>query len=87
MTADLELSGWQGARTQIVRHFLVPGLAGVLAGIAGVAALLGLDVGGLRTLMLGSSDAWIAAPLLCIGFSVTFGLAAIGASVMAIGQD
>ncbi len=78
---------WQVGKPHIVRHFLLPGLAGMLAGNACVAGLLGLDVGGLRTLMLASDQIWIAAPLLCVGFATTFGSAAIGASVMAIGQD
>jgi hypothetical protein len=87
MRAGIEMTDWQLGRPYIVRHFLLPGLAGVLAGVGGVAALLALDVGGLRSLMLGSGDGWVAAPLLCVGFAITFGSAAIGASVMAIGQD
>jgi hypothetical protein len=78
---------WHLSRPYLIRHFLLPGLAGVLAGLACVAALLGLDVGGLGTLMLESDQIWVATPLLCIGFATTFGSAAIGASVMAIGDE
>jgi hypothetical protein len=81
------VGGWEGLRPHFIRHFLLPGLAGVLAGQVCVAVLLALDMGGLRTLMLGSADGWIAVPLLGLGFAVTFGSAAIGASVMAIGRD
>lgn len=72
---------------EIRRYILLPGLAGVLAGQAAVAALLALDVGGLRTLILASHDGWIAIALLCSGFAITFGSAAIGAAVMAIGDE
>lgn len=72
---------------EIRRYILLPGLAGVLAGQAGVAALLALDVGTLRTLILASPQGWIAVMLLCAGFAITFGSAAIGAAVMAIGEE
>lgn len=72
---------------EITHHILLPGLAGVLAGQAGVAALLWGDVGRLRTLILGSQQGWVAVLLLCAGFAITFGSAAIGAAVMAIGED
>jgi hypothetical protein len=77
---------WPGVR-EIRRYILLPGLAGAVAGQAGVAALLALDVGALRTLILASAEGWIAAVLLCAGFAVTFGSAAIGAAVMAIGNE
>jgi len=64
MIAPPQPTGWQQARPYIIRHFLVPGLAGSLAGCACVAGLLALDVGGLRALMLGGPDGWIALPLL-----------------------
>ncbi len=68
---------------EIRRYIVLPGLAGVLAGQVGVAALLALDVGALRTLILASPQGWIAVAMLCAGFAVTFGSAAIGAAVMA----
>ncbi len=81
------ISAWQSGRPYIIRHFLVPGAAGVLAGQACVGALLWSDSGGLRRLILGSDQGWVAVLLLCVGFAVTFGSVAIGASVMAIGRD
>ncbi|HET9018492.1 MAG TPA: hypothetical protein VFN46_02840 [Acetobacteraceae bacterium] len=72
---------------EIRRYILVPGLAGVLAGQVGVAALLALDVGALRTMILASAQGWVAIVLLCAGFAITFGSAAIGAAVMAIGDE
>ena len=72
---------------EIRRYILVPGLAGVLAGQVGVAALLALDVGALRTMIMASGQGWVAIVLLCAGFAITFGSAAIGAAVMAIGDE
>jgi hypothetical protein len=87
MSTEVGTGGWAALRPHFVRHFLLPGLAGAVAGCVGVGALLALDLGGLRTLALADGAGWIAVPLLCLGFAVTFASAAIGASVMAIGQD
>ena len=87
MSTEQGQTAWQAGRPYIVRHFLVPGAAGSLAGIVCVAALLVGDVGGLAGLIFGTGSAAVALPLLCVGFAVTFGSAAIGASVMAIGRD
>jgi hypothetical protein len=87
MTAEPEQTAWRLGRPYLIRHVLLPGLAGALAGLVCVGVLLALDMGGLRTLMAASAGGWIAAPLLGGGFAVTFGSAAIGASVMAIGAD
>lgn len=72
---------------EIRRYILLPGLAGVLAGQVAVAALLWLDVGALRTMILASPQGWVAVLLLCAGFAITFGSAAIGGAVMAIGDE
>lgn len=77
---------WPGV-LEIRQYILVPGLAGVLAGQIGVAALLALNVGALRTMILSSPQGWVAMVLLCAGFAITFGSAAIGAAVMAIGNE
>lgn len=87
MTGQVGGTAWQVGRPYIVRHVLVPGVAGSLAGMAGVGALLWRDVGGLGSLIRASGDGWMAAGMLCVGFAVTFGSAAIGASVMAIGRE
>ena len=72
---------------EIVRYIVVPGAAGSLAGLVAVAALLWLNVGSLGTLVLASDQGWAAAGLLALGFVTTFGSAAIGAAVMAIGDQ
>ena len=72
---------------EVVRYIVLPGLAGALAGLVGVAALLALDVGSLRTLIVAQSDGWVAVALLSMGFMVTFGSAAIGATIMSLGRE
>jgi hypothetical protein len=72
---------------EIVRYIVLPGLAGSLAGLIGAAAMLAADVGALRTLMAQSPQGWVGAVLLAFGFVITFGSAAIGASVMSIGHE
>lgn len=67
---------------QPVRAVLAPALAGVIAGQVAVAGLLVLDVGGLRGLVLGSESRWAALLMLCAGFAITFGSAAIGVAIM-----
>jgi hypothetical protein len=87
MTIEPAMTAWELGRPYILRHLVLPGAAGALAGVACVGMLLACDIGGLRTLMLSAGQGWIAGPMLGGGFAVTFGSAAIGASVMAIGQD
>jgi hypothetical protein len=82
---SLKRPRWRG--TEIVRYIVLPALAGSLAGLVGVAGLLALNVGSLRTLILASPQGWIAVALLCMGFVVTFGSAAIGATIMALGEE
>ena len=72
---------------EITCYILLPGLAGALAGQVGVAGLLLFDVGALRTLILTSGQGWLAAGLLCAGFAITFGSAAIGAAIMSLGDS
>lgn len=68
-----------------VRFLLGHAAIGVLVGFAFVAALIGLDIGGLRGLLLRGPDGAIALALLASGASVTFGSAAMGAAVMGLG--
>ena len=72
---------------EIVRYIILPGLAGSLAGLVAVGGLLALDVGSLGTLALGPSGGVVPVALLSAGFMITFGSAAIGGAVMAIGQQ
>ncbi len=70
------------------RQTLIPALAaGILAGWLAVALLLALDVGGLYTLVMKSGHAVLAILLLLFGFTVTFGSAAMGAVIIAIGSE
>jgi len=71
----------------VIRYFLPPLAAGVLAGVIACAGLLAADVGGLRAMMLRDPGGWIALVLLVSGFAVTFGSAALGGAVMALGAD
>ena len=70
---------------EVLRFIVLPGLAGSLAGLVAVAGLLALDVGSLGTLALGPSGGVVPVAMLSAGFAITFGSAAIGASVMAMG--
>ena len=71
---------------EVVRFIVLPGLAGGIAGLVALAGLLALDVGGLRTLVLGPAGGLVPLAMLCAGFIITFGSAAIGAAVMAMGD-
>lgn len=71
---------------EVVRFIILPGLAGSIAGLVALAGLLALDVGSLRTLVLGPSGGIVPLGMLCVGFIITFGSAAIGAAVMAMGD-
>ena len=51
-----------------------------------VAGLLVADVGSLGSLVLGPSGGFVPVALLCAGFMITFGSAAIGATIMALGE-
>lgn len=68
-----------------VRFLLGHAAIGILVGWLFVAAVIGLDIGGLRGLVLRGSDGAIALALLAFGASVTFGSAAMGAAVMGLG--
>ena len=71
---------------ELVRFIVLPGLAGAIAGLVALAGLLALDVGSLRTLVLGPAGGIVPLGMLCAGFVITFGSAAIGAAVMAMGD-
>jgi hypothetical protein len=72
---------------EIRQFILLPALAGSLAGLLAVAGLLALDVGSLGTLVLGPSGGFVPVLLLSVGFMVTFGSAAIGGAIMALGEQ
>jgi hypothetical protein len=72
---------------ELVRYCLPSLLAGSIAGLLAVAAILALDIGGIRDLMQRDPSGGIALFLMCFGFVVTFGSAALGAAIMAIGSE
>jgi hypothetical protein len=67
----------------LVRH-LVVGL--IAAGLFG-GLLIAADVGGLRRMAAADADGWLYLALLFFGLAVTFGSAAMGVSVMNLGQE
>jgi hypothetical protein len=75
-----------GRGGEILHFIFLPGLAGSVAGLVAVAGLLVLNVGSLGTLALGPSGGFVPVALLCAGFVITFGSAAIGATIMALGE-
>ncbi len=60
---------------------------GVLAALIVVAAILALDTGSLRTLMLRDPGGALALALLATGFAVTAAGAMIGGAVMSLGDE
>ncbi len=70
--------------TRIHKLLLWSLLKGVLVGWALLALLLILNLGGIRDLIVSSSDTVLATFLLAVGFAITFGNAAMGHAVMTI---
>jgi hypothetical protein len=68
-----------------VRFLLGHAAIGVTVGVLFVAALLSLDVAGLRGLMLRGADGALALAMLLFGSAVTFGSVAMGAAIMGLG--
>ncbi len=59
---------------------------GLLIAAMLAAGLLWLDVGGLRHLILADRSPAVALGLLLFGFVITFGSAAMGTAIMALGR-
>jgi hypothetical protein len=68
-----------------VRFLVGHALIGIAVGVLFVAAILALDIAGLKGLILRGADGALALGLLLFGVSVTFGSAAMGAAVMGLG--
>lgn len=62
-------------------------VVGLLAALLFCGALLLFDLFGLRGLLLGDSEGWLAALLLLFGLAVTFGSVAMGIGVMGLERD
>lgn len=71
----------------LIRLFVVNGAFGASLGVAFVLAALALDMRGLRTLIAGSDQAFVALALLTVSLSATFAGAAIGTAVMMLPSD
>ena len=64
-----------------VRYLLSHLMVGCVGGLVATAGLIATDVGSLGDLMQHSKDGWLAAALLTMGLSGTFGSAAIGCAI------
>jgi hypothetical protein len=71
----------------VMRYILPHLLAGCIAGVVAASAVVATNLGSLRDLILHTDGGWLAFALLAMGFGLTFGSAAIGAAIMAIGQS
>lgn len=60
---------------------------GVIAGWSALAAVLWMNVGGLRDLIARSPDGWIALAMLAAFFAITFGSAGMGFAIMSEPRD
>jgi hypothetical protein len=69
----------------LVHYLLPPTCAGIGGGLVAVMALLATNTAGLQDLVLHTRGGWIGLFLLTLGFSITFGSAAMGAAVMRLG--
>ena len=61
--------------------------AGVTAGLVFCGALLGFDVGGLRTLLVAADSVGVGLYLLIGSVCITFGSAAMGVAIMGLGDN
>lgn len=71
----------------LVRFILGHVVVGTAAGWTLLAALLALDVAGLRSLIANSPDGALAGGMLALFFAITFGSAASGAAIISLGRD
>jgi hypothetical protein len=62
-------------------------MVGCVGGLVATAGLIATDVGSLGDLMQHCEGGWLAAALLTMGLSGTFGSAAIGCAITQIGED
>lgn len=70
----------------LVRFILGHVVVGTAAGWTLLAALLALDVAGLRSLIANSPDGALAVGMLALFFAITFGSAASGAAIISLGR-
>lgn len=83
--ADPQRSGADPYR--LMKYVAISAADGIAAGWTFMLALLWLDVGGLGTLVHGSSDGLTALFILLMSFGVTFGFVGIAWRVMVLLPD
>jgi hypothetical protein len=72
---------------ELVRYALPHWLAGCIAGLVAAVALVAINLGSLRDLMLQTQGGWLAFVLLMFALAATFGAVAFGHAVMTVGDD
>jgi hypothetical protein len=70
-----------------IRFLLTHLLGGVVGAVAFVLLILYVDLAGLRTLAFADPAGWLFIALLFFGLVITFGLLAMGISIMTLGRD
>lgn len=73
-------------RLPLLRLLAINLAAGLGVAVLIVGGLLALDLGGLRHLILDDRSPGVALALLSMSFFVTFGSAAMGTAIMALGR-
>jgi hypothetical protein len=71
---------------RLVRYLLSHLVVGCMSGLVATAGFIATDVGSLRDLMQQCKGGWLAAALLAVGLSGTFGVAAMGCAISQIGE-
>ena len=71
----------------LLRFLLVNAIWGGALGLAFVGAVLALDIGHIRALMLASSEGWTALMLLSAGCVVTFASVGMAGAIMLLPGD
>lgn len=77
----------RSARMVVIRHCLQSALAGALAGLIAVVALLCSDCGHIRGLIWHDPNGWVALALLTLGFVSTFAVAACCGTLVETARD
>ncbi|MEW5422482.1 hypothetical protein [Amorphus sp. 3PC139-8] len=74
-------------RGELLRFLLRHWLVGAAATVVVVAALFAFDLGGLRGLVMSSSNPVLPIVMLLFGFLVTLTSASMGAAIMSLGEE
>jgi hypothetical protein len=71
----------------VIRHCLQSALAGALAGLIAVIALLCRDCGHIRWMIWHDPNRWVAVAVLTMGFVSTFAVAACCGTLVELARD